>query len=298
MSYNHKIFEIEGHKNQEEWTKQFLLGLVSEIDEVLREINWKRHRKNTIRHMVRENVLEEIVDLMKYVISIAQIWGFSQQALLEAMENKNKVLNFKLKMEFAPEHRHQRILITDIDQTLGDYQATFMQWAISGGYDIKGIKMPQTIHIDHDLEMEYPQYSALKEKFEATGQYAKLKIYPDTVESMKYWHDLGYYIIVVTARPVEQFKRIFKDTMTWFSYHRIHMDELRMMGEGRVLLACDLRKQENSVMLWEDDPLYIQRASNSGIPTYVRKHPYNEDLGELPNVTLVDSFMEVMYGRE
>jgi hypothetical protein len=65
-----------------------------------------------------------------------------------------------------------------------------------------------------------------------------------------------------------------------------------MMGDERILLAKELAK-DNEVILLEDDPQFLQRASNSGIDTIAREQLYNKLL-RLPNVQIVRNFITVI----
>jgi len=261
----------------------------------LHEIRWKRHRNDTNKRIIKKNVLEEIADIFKYTISLAQIWGFDQTDLLEAVHEKGEILDFRLQMEFKEPLQGRKILITDMDGTIADYVNTFVDFLKREG--ITPVKEITSMLLDESLEMDYPEYYKLKEKFEEEGGYRDMLPYTDaelTLERLKYHNN--YHIIVVTSRPVHIHKRIFKDSFYWLKSQGFPFDELRMMGANRILLAHELM-QNNEVILWEDDPEILKRASLSGITTYARKHPYNANLN-LPHVTLVDSYTGGKSGRE
>lgn len=285
--YNQKIFKIEGGNEPHVWTQQYLLGLADQISEVLKEIRWKRHRRESGKKVIPLNVLEEIADITKFAISIAQVWGFTEEDLLNAMYEKGEILDFKLQMEFAEPLRGRKILITDVDGTLADYQASFLNWLRSQNMELPTAEI-KSLLMDDSLEMNYPDYYRLKEQYEESGGYRDLIPYSDAQQAINLMRSYGYHIIVTTARPSHVYKRIFKDTLYWFHKQGIVIDELHMLGSGRILLACDLAK-ENEVVLWEDDPNILVRASKSGILTFARKQIYNQHLN-LPGVSLVNSY--------
>lgn len=284
--YNEKIFAIEGTNEPNYWSRQYLLGLTSQVAEVLHEIKWKRHRNENGKKIVRLNVLEEIADIAKFTISLAQIWGFSAEQVLQAVYEKGEILDFRLKMEFKEPLHGKKILITDVDGTLADYASTFKAY-LPG--DIFANSAINTLLIDDSLQITYPDYYEIKEKFEEDGGYRGIFPYSDTANALQNMKRLGYYIIVVTSRPAKIYKRIFKDTLYWFGLHNLPIDELYMLGSDRILLACELAK-DNEVILWEDDPEILRRASNSNITTFARKHAYNSDL-ILPSVKFIDSYI-------
>ena len=291
-SYNDRIMLEEGTADPEYWSRNYLLGIVSEIDEVLREINWKRHRKSN-KQVIRENILEELADIYKFVLSLTAIWGFSYSDLQNAALNKSAVLDFKLDMEFRKPVSNERIIIFDIDGTVADYKSSFIKWANEQGiHPSDDWKNSTEMHIDKALEMGYVDYYNLKELFEASGQYRHLIPYMDAVEELKKQQADGVYLIAVTARPSQNYKRIFRDTLEWLSDQGIMPDELQMLYDGRIMLACDKAK-DNEVVLWDDDPTTIHRASKTGITTFMREHKYNLHLRTLPCVKGVSTYTNI-----
>lgn len=287
-SYNKRIFGIEGTEDKHYWARQYILGIASQIAELLKAVRWKRHRNENGKKVVPLNVLEEIADIMKYAISLAQIWGFSEEDLMKAIYEKGEILDFRLNMEFKEPLKGRKILITDLDGTLVNYAESFKVWAHDR------IQIPNkeitSLLLDESLEMNYPEYYKLKEQFEESGGYRYMLPYDDAEKAMRYMYHEGFYIIAVTSRPEHIYKRMFKDTLFWLKSRDIRIDELHMIGAGRILMACDLMK-ENEVMFWEDDPEMIKRAANSGIRTYARKQNYNKHLN-IPAVTFVDSYYD------
>jgi hypothetical protein len=275
--YNEKIFRLEHSTDKHHWSNQYLLGITAQIAEVLHEIKWKKHRDEDRKRIVPLNILEEVADIMKYSISLAQVWGFSEVDVLDAMYEKGEMLDFKFEMEFNKTTLKGRdILITDVDGTLANMKQSFDRWLESNG------KTEITT---------YPEYYTLKEAFEETGQYRTMIPYADTYSALQRMSNDGWYIIVVTARPVSIYKRIFKDTFYWLELNHLPFDELHMLDADRLLLASELSK-DNNVVLWEDDPDILLRASNLGIKVFARGNERNKHT-TLPNVQIVDSYYNV-----
>ena len=54
-------------EDKEYWTKEFIIHMISETNELLNEINWKHHIN---KHDVQKSrVTEEIVDILKYFLN-------------------------------------------------------------------------------------------------------------------------------------------------------------------------------------------------------------------------------------
>lgn len=289
--YNRKIHEETDIYDREHWTQIYLLGIVSEIDEILSDIQWKRHRKKQGRKIDKRNLAYELADLTKYVISLWDLWDFTAYEMLQYVEIKSKILELKYQQEFAVIPKDKPVLICDLDGTIADWRSSFIDWA----RDLNKIPLPiktdsgSTLILDHDLSMRYPDYYALKEQFESEGGYKNIEPYWDglvTLSKMK--EDLDAYIIVITARPADVYHRIWMDTWYWFEYYNINVDQLRIGSNSRVLLADTL---PNAIM-FEDDPGLALRAANSGIKVFMRRQPYNESISHR-NIRTVERYTEL-----
>ncbi len=90
-SFTEKFFEKQGFSvndivNDKElkikWNKEYVLALSKEVYEVLDEIDWKMHTSKDTED-VNDNVLEECVDVLKYLFGIIQLNGFSVDNLYD-----------------------------------------------------------------------------------------------------------------------------------------------------------------------------------------------------------------------
>lgn len=292
--YNEKIRSTGNKLDREEWTTTYLLGIVSEIDEVLREINWKKHRKESHKEINRENIAYEFSDLTKYILSLWEIWEFTANDLLYYTDLKSRILELQCEQESFKIPDGSPVLICDIDGTLGDWRVLFLDWIKSDYPDITD--QASSLLLDEDLSMIYPMYSVLKDSFEASGQYRNIPIYEDAYEILhKLKHEFNAYIIAVTSRPSNIHSRIWMDTWLWIKDHNLPIDELKISSNSRILLANDLKKFHETIMM-EDNPGLIIRGANSGIPIFARRHPYNAGISH-KNVRFLESFTEINYSE-
>lgn len=290
--YNQRIFEAEGTTDPEYWSKQYLLGLTWQVGEILRGIRWKRNRNENGKKVVKLNILDEIADVLKFTISLAQAWGFAPDEVLNAVWEKGVLLDFKRAMEFRPAPVGRNIIVTDVDGTLADYRKSFLKWLQEKG--IEPAKEATSLLLDSALELEYPEYYKLKEEFEESGGYRTLTPYWDSVDALEAAHCFNWYIVATTARPNNVYKRIFQDTLYWFGTNNIPLDELHMVGDGRILLAHELAKNNHVVML-EDDPSLALRAAKSGLKVYLRRQIYNESMTAHENIVLCDNYEQIFH---
>lgn len=101
LKFNHNFFDEKNSSSEEkqQHTKELILHLLSECDEVLREINWKMHRKHDIDQVNTENLVEEIVDVFKFVISLAQTWNVSAAEFMDQFDKKSTVVEQRFEKE-------------------------------------------------------------------------------------------------------------------------------------------------------------------------------------------------------
>lgn len=274
IEYNNKIRTPE-RESKEQWTETYLLGLVSEIDDILDVIRWKRHRSVYDFEPDKINLGYDFADLTKYVLSLWELWEFSANDILDFVRQKSDILDELHRQEFEQIPTDRLIIITDIDGTLGDWRKTFTEWA----FHMRGIKPGKdkitSMQIDSDLAMHYEDYYQLKESFESTGQYQHVLLYPDAHEFLHWLQDeFNAYIIAHTARPWQQYYRIWGDTWEWIARNSLPIDQLRIGSESRILLASKLGG--DNVLMLEDDPGLMLRAAHSEIRVIARTHPYND----------------------
>ena len=271
--YNENIRSLEDW-DKDKWTEKYLLGLVSEIGDVLDSVRWKRHRQNS-GYVHRANLGYDFADLMKYVLSLWELWGFDHESVLNFVSDKSAVLDELYVQEFAAIPNDRLIVITDVDGTLCDWRRTFIDWALA----MKSVKMEKidastSLQLDSDLAMQYTDYFKLKEDFESGGNYSVIMIYPDVTEFLRWLkQEFDAYIIAHTARPWQRYYRIWGDTWEWICSNRLPIDQLRIGSDSRVLLANELGG--TNVLMLEDDPGLMLRAAHSGIRVVAREHPYN-----------------------
>src|SRR5687768_14853795 len=85
-TYNRKVFAHQNRRSAE-WMETYLLGLMSEVGELLTAMRWKKHRLNTVDEF-GPGTLEELADITKYVISMWQLMGVNPEEMVDAVIEK------------------------------------------------------------------------------------------------------------------------------------------------------------------------------------------------------------------
>lgn len=261
------------------WAKEYILGGISEFDEVLREINWKIHRSED-NNIIRSNLAYELADITKYVLSLWNLFGFKPLEILELVRDKSKLLDLTIAKDQSP-LPPGKVIICDIDGVIADWRKPFIDWV----YETAGYSFPipslyqDHLYLDLGAEISYPLYRSLKELFEEIGGYRHaVPIYP-AIHSLIRQQAAGVYVAIFTSRPGKRYKNIPMDTYRWLIRHNLHPDEL-WVGEGdRILRASQFRDAgSEEVIIWDDDPTTILRASQSGFKVFAPVYDYNEEV--------------------
>ena len=72
---------------KQEITKETVLQLFSEVNEVLNEINWKHHADK--KEVDISKIKEEIIDIQHFVINLALLWGMDYKEFYDIFVKKN-----------------------------------------------------------------------------------------------------------------------------------------------------------------------------------------------------------------
>ncbi|MAG47094.1 hypothetical protein CL617_00685 [archaeon] len=80
-------------EDKEKLTIQFILHLTEELGEVLREVNYKRHKEKFEVNV--DNLKEELIDVQKYVLSLFLVWGVDVKEFVDLFLKKSKIVNDK-----------------------------------------------------------------------------------------------------------------------------------------------------------------------------------------------------------
>jgi NTP pyrophosphatase (non-canonical NTP hydrolase)/FMN phosphatase YigB (HAD superfamily) len=280
------VFAIQNRRSAE-WMETYLLGLMSEVGELLTAMRWKKHRLNTVDEF-GPGTLEELADITKYVISMWQLMGVNPEEMVDAVIEKTEFLDKMYAQEFSPKLK-EKVVIFDLDDVLADLRTAlmhhmgpklvgsmnefdseinFQDWA-------KTQDLQTSIHLDEQFGMDFEQYRIAKLAFERNGGYRYLsQLYP--LMSLFYLlQNKGYSIVVYTARPADLIKSIRRDTYMWFHNMGVMPDVIRFGREERITYALQLKKLGHRIVLVEDNPGLCNRARKNGLATIEVSKPYN-----------------------
>lgn len=275
--YNAEIQRLQ-KKSDAEWLLNYVLGAHRELSELLDQTGWKSHRIADSKYF-GPNIEEELADITKYVFSMWQQMGFSEQDMLRAIHGKGEILHQLLYQETRPPLEKRNILMLDLDGVVADFRQGFMTWVEHTHWqDILTVNESDSgLHMDINNGWNYRSYYQAKMEFERDGGYGTLPPVTHICKCANILHQIGWYIIVYTARPYTTFRRIWSDTWSWLKLHEVEVDELHFGYDDRVVAASHL-SERNHVIALEDDPTLALRYTRCNIPVLLCPQPYNQHL--------------------
>jgi len=275
------------------WNNFYCLALHREISELLETVDWKIHR-NEYKQPIRSNTLEELVDCLKYLMCLAQLHGFSPEEIEQEYWRKSAVVEqlHKQEIENNIKESGKKVIGVDIDGVLADYPRSFVQFINEelGTYymleDVTSYNIYESLGIPLEKGLE------LKDKYRQTGQKRFIPLCEGAKEFLDWAREQDYAVVLLTARPYQQYKRIFADTMEWLKSNELHYDMVLFSENKEETLINQFQGQVEFFV--EDMPKNANQVARLGVPCYLITRPYNKDSQLNGLVIRTDSLQEVM----
>lgn len=268
------------------WTKEYILHILSECDELLRETNWKIHRQEAVDNIIKSNLQEEIIDLVKYIFSIAILWDMDAKALFEEFERKSQVVAQRYAQEYSLKKiTSEQIVGVDIDGILADYPFSFMQFVNKKMKTNFKREQIRDYDLKNNLGLTTEQYIQIKDEYRQSGQKRFIPLVLGSVDLLKLLKSQGYTIILLTSRPYKKYKRIFADTQEWLKKHKLIYDAILYDEDKDVRLIKEFGGQKVKFFI-EDVLSNANKISDLGVKVFLVDKPYNQG-AEAANVIRV-----------
>ena len=277
------------HKNPEQNTKEIILHLISECDELLREINWKLHRKRDTQ-IIRSNLIEEWIDIYKYWLTIGMFWGFTPQEFIDEFWRKSAVCQQRYQQEIELDIKNKKVCAIDIDGVLADYPKSFLDFAVENfGVSWQLESVPECFNKPSLL------HSKIKDKYRQSGTKQNIKVISGAQELLNTLKKKGFSIILLTARPYKKYKRIFADTLIWLNKNKLKYDAI----------IWDENKNERVIkefphlkFMIEDSYQQALRVANLGYKVFLLKGLLSKNSKPHKNIIEINSLKEIKNHKE
>lgn len=300
---NQKMFfpdwESLSEQDKQELTQKFLTHIMSEGADVLDNIGWKlsfiKRRSPQI-----SNVQIEIIDVAKYVISLALLWEMTAEDFFEQFNDKSTVVEARYEREKA-ELEGIPIFATDIDGVLADWFGGLLSYSSSYFDKTFDPDLLDNHHISAVKEycISKPEEEELKSHFIEQGGYRTLSVIDKSAPfALRKIKEFGYKILVLSCRPEKQHRRAFGDTLDWFLRNKLCYDHMFWGSNKAELIAGEIYPAKISYIVEDRLDNAIAIAKHYPETTvFLINRPYNKALIDnsiYPNITRVNCWKQIL----
>ena len=286
-------------------TQHLVLCIMSELDEILSTIHWKHHRKTSIRPNPQQT-LSECIDVFKYLVSIAQVWEFSEEDFFKAFWKKSMVVRQRYSEEWIKSVKGKTAII-DIDGVLCDYRTGFLDWISKFRPDLADHVDRLRLDVDDhymltrkDFDLSISSWQELKHYFRISGEKENLPVYPDVYDFLNKLKEQDIVSVLLTSRPIDRYPNLYGDTVSWLKNNKLHHD-IVWWSYDKADIA--LERLSNPVFAIDDDPTYINKFADAGIPAFWicrnggAKHTQQVFSQQKSIITVIETLTEIPLGE-
>ena len=302
-SFNKNFVDLDNldFDKKQEMTKEYVLHMLSEANSLLDGVNWKLHHKKELS-VKRSDLILEMIDVWKYLLSIALVWNVTPEEFSQAFDEKSSLVEQRYLQEFTTLDGRE-IVVCDIDGVLGDYPFTFLEFVRTqeevryGEPPLFSSTHVHTLDLYKYLEGEVSSSNLkyYKHFYRESGMIRHENVVKGAVEFLKALREKGYYIVLLTSRPFDTYKSLYLDTYTWLVSHGLEFDALLNDSKKRDKVSKLLETSDVKFVV-DDDPKLI--ANLEGLDRlqklYLVDRPYNKNYECSGKVERVGSLSEIL----
>jgi len=291
--------DIKSNKDKKiYWNKDYILMLIKEATEMLDEIDFKNHvSKDT--DDIEDNFLEEGIDVLKYLLGIFVINGFTADDIISKFQDKSKVVEAKFRQEKSINEikaKKDPIAFIDIDGILATWPNNYIDF-VNAKLNRHYKTLPE-LKAGVDKKLQYE----LKNEYRLNGSKKDLGV----IEGAKGFLDRlkkdNFNIVLLTARPYKKYFRIYSDTLEWLNKHGLKYDCI-IFDEEKEKYIINKFYKKNVKFIVEDQIDNAKKLSENGFKVYLRFNAklYKDkttiddikDTLKSTNITVIKSLREI-----
>jgi uncharacterized HAD superfamily protein len=138
--------------------------------------------------------------------------------------------------------------------------------------------------------ISYQEYKDIKYQYRESGVKRTLPVREGARKTLQQLKKNGYTILILTSRPFDKHKSLFKQTTDWLYANKLPYDGI-IFGENKYLEV--LTKAPTLRFMVEDHRYYANLIAKWGYRVYLVDNKYNQgDI--LPNVTRIKEIGDVL----
>jgi uncharacterized HAD superfamily protein len=238
------------------------------------------------RHILRAadanlgDIAIECADILKTLVSLAQLHGVSREGLIEAFEAKTHVVRQKARAERIALTNECRVICVDIDDVICDLEPWREELRARGPVDAAAA-----------LRLEASE--AMKASFYRGGRFRYMKPIAGAQVALTALRDAGFKVVLITARPQWQHKRLHSDTVHWLAHHRFQYD-LLLFNRNKVEAIYEHVCPAWPVAFVEDHPSNAAALAEAGVPVFLYDQPHNQQVSAADGIVRVKDWLEIL----
>ena len=206
------------------WAKEYFFHINKELTDLINCLpHWKMHYKNTEKsqELVSSNLIEEYVDVLKYLMGLGQVLGISYEDVIKGYKDKTEVVKQKYHQNKQfKKIEDTQVVVFDIDGVINNFPICFLDWIRSK----KQIDFETVEELKSSIHLQ--QYEELKTEYRLSGEKRRLPVNQETLSLMRQLKKQGETIILFTNRPVSKYKIIATDTLYWLRTNKIPFEAI------------------------------------------------------------------------
>ena len=263
-------------ETREAKTRELSLALHHEVSKLVSAVNFRGHLQKRYEPD-RNKILYEVVDSIRYAMSIANLWEFDDNDFEIAWNDKEEYLKQQHRLENT-QWNGNPVIIWDIDDVIATFREDFAKWV----NETKNIPVSATSPEYFFIEaLEKTGYSSvgLYEEFITHRKMQTLGVEPAAV-ILNELHDQGFWTYIITARPRDNLMCRY-DTYHWLRDMGIKYDDISFTAEKLSHVTRTRYHLEGKVVCAVDDgPNHVRSYSSHGIMSIMPDKTYNRGVIE------------------
>lgn len=285
--------------DKEKFIRDLIIHLNVETSEVLNEINWKMHRRE-LKEINRDKLLHEMVDVIKYALSLPSSYGFSSKEVEDIFIKKSIVVEKKFQQEIINKdfNNSDKLIGIDMDGVLADYVKTFYKYVkknlkINYNYnynEMKSLNLYKEFSKFFNIDEE--KIKELKHKYRMSDEKKNMEFFRNSDNFIYALKNMGYKIILLSSRPIDKYPNMFYNTIYSLNKNNIDFDGIYFSEEKEKEI---LKRFRNIIFFVEDNYENALKISKLGKKVFLLERSYNKNNKKNKNIIKVKDYGQIIF---
>ncbi len=222
----------------------------------------------------------ECADVLKTLLSFAQLHGVTMEELVQAFHDKTAAVAQKAAAERTTLSVGCRVLVVDVDDVLCDLEPWRAALGVVGDEQaIASLKLAAT--------------EEMKNGFYSGGRFREMAPIEGAARALRAIRRSGIKVVLITARPQWQYKRLHADTVWWLEHCSMEYD-LLLFNRNKVEALYEHVRPAWPLAAVEDHPKNADAYAEAGVPVLLYDQPHNRNVSASKLIRRVANWSEIL----